>query len=142
MLFFINFKNVEQEYTMSYITPELNEAMAKTTVETNDGLFTGDVNVWSSGYKSFQSGAFPHTRERVIDSYIMLKGSETQIADIITYYGLDKFLFFKTEKSETGYTLHTNLYDYMMNRPDEYVLLYDDNVLVYFVTKEVNDAIK
>lgn len=142
VLFGVNFKETENEYTMNYITPELNEAMAKTTAETNDGLFTGDVNVWSSGYKSFQSGAFPHTRERVIDSYIMLKGSETQIADIINFYKLDKFLFFKTEKSETGYTLHTNLYDYMINRPDEYVLLYDDDVLVYFVTKEVNDAIK
>ena len=142
ILFGVNFKNVQPEYTMSYITPKLDTILSRTTKITNDGLFTGDVNVWSSGYKSFQSGAFPHTRERTIDSYILLTGSEKQIQDIIKFYSLDKFLFFKTEKSDTGYTLNTNLYDYMISRPNEYVLLYDADVLVYFVSKEVENATK
>ncbi len=142
VMFGVNFHNIETEYAKDYITPTLETLLDK-TLKDNDGLFTDDINIWSSGYKSFQSGAFPYNRDRVLDSYTLITGSDTQISTLIDYYGLNKFLFYKTHVDDrTTYLLNSNLYDYMMSRPNDYVLLYDDDVLVYFVTTEVYDEIK
>ena len=64
----------------------------------------------------------------------MENGSTVTIETIINKYGLTKFLCYKYHKSIEDTTTTTHLYDYLITNP-KYELLYDDNLLVYFVEK-------
>ena len=125
--------NMERKYMRDYITPEL-ETIIDSTIGDNEGFYDGDLNVWDSGFKSFRTGAFPFTRERNIASYYMENGSTVTIETIINKYGLTKFLCYKYHKSIEDTMTTTHLYDYLITNP-KYELLYDDNLLVYFVEK-------
>ena len=125
--------NMERKYMKDYITPEL-ETIIDSTIGDNEGFYDGDLNVWDSGFKSFRTGAFPFTRERNIASYYMENGSTVTIETIINKYGLTKFLCYKYHKSIEDTMTTTHLYDYLITNP-KYELLYDDNLLVYFVEK-------
>ena len=134
-VFGLRFNNLKDRYTYNYITSDLREILLNTNTM-NDGLFDGNINVWGIGLKGFQSFAYPSIQERQKAFYILEKtGSDKQIKSIIDYYGLNKFLTFKYYKSDTGYVLNTNIYDYCITRPDEYELLYDDDKVVYFIGK-------
>ncbi len=125
------------KYIDNYITDELRVVLADTLSKDNNGFYDGDINVWSEGYKSFRTGAFPFTRERVIDSVHMEKGSSITIRQVIEKYGLNKFLCVKYRKAEDGVTFTPrHLYDYLRDT-DRYTLLYEDDYLAYFVDKEV-----
>ena len=108
-------------------------------VDTNkdscDGIFTADVDMWALGLQSFGSGAFPCTRQRFLDSYlIMYSGSNEQIEQVIDYYGLTKFLFSKNNIIVDYYVVDNTLYGYLANN-DDYECLYDSDFYCYFVKK-------
>lgn len=128
-----NTNDIVDTYTMNYMSDELENILVEDNKNSCDGLFVPDVNVWTLGLKSFYIGAFPHTRQRSIDGYILMYGDNIQITNIINYYDLNRFLVYNTFESETGYTLNTSLYDYL-NENTNYIKLYDDGILSYFVS--------
>lgn len=129
--------NYKQLYALDYVDDELRQLIIDTNKDSCDGIFTADVDMWSLGLKSFGSGAFPCTRQRFLDSYlIMYSGSNKQIAQVIDYYGLTKFVFSKNNILVDYYLLNNVLYDYLSNN-DDYKCLYDSDFYCYFVRKDI-----
>lgn len=127
--------NYRQLYAMDYVDDELKQLIVDTNKDSCNGIFTADVDMWSLGLQSFGSGAFPCTRQRFLDSYlIMYSGSNEQIKQVIDYYGLTKFLFSKNNIIVDYYVVDNTLYGYLANN-DDYECLYDSDFYCYFVKK-------
>lgn len=130
-------KNYKQVYGMDYVDDKLKQLLLDTNKDSCDGLFTADVNMWSLGLKSFGSGAFPCTRQRFLDSYlIMYSGSNQQIKQVIDYYGLNRFVFAKNNILVDYYVVDNVLYDYLRGSK-EYECVYDSNFYCYFIRKDL-----
>ena len=130
-------KTYNTDYAMNYIDDELKDLLIKTNSSSSNGLFSDEVPLWGKGVKSFTSGAFPCTRQRFLDSYLMMwTGSNSQIESIIDYYGLTKFCFKKTNTLVDYYTVNCVLYEYLVNN-DDYICLYDSGYYCYFVRADL-----
>jgi hypothetical protein len=129
------------DYAMNYVTDELANYLVETNSDTSDGLFC-DYNTISAipneyGIKTFVGGAYPLTSGRTNDMLTMISyASSSQEESMIDYYGLTKFVFFKYNLDVEYYTITSPLYDYLSTN-DEYVQLYDDDFIVYFVRKDI-----
>lgn len=132
----------KEDYAMNYVDDDLKQLLIDTNKNNCGGIFTADIDMWSLGLKSFDSGAFPYTKQRFEDSYlIMYCGSDSQIKQVIDYYGLKKFVFSKNNILIDYYNVNNTLYEYLSNN-DEYECLYDSDFYCYFVQKGVVNASK
>lgn len=135
-------KDYKEKYAMDYVDDDLKQLLVETNKDDNSGLFTADVDMWSLGLKFFGIGAFPCTKQRFLDSYlIMYSGSDSQIKQVIDYYGLTKFVFSKNNILIDYYNVNNTLYEYLVNN-DEYECLYDSDFYCYFIKKGVVNASK
>lgn len=135
-------KNYEEDYAMDYTDNELKQLLVETNKDDCTGLYTEEIDVWSLGLKSFRHGAFPLTRQRFLDSYLILYcGSDSQIKQVIDYYGLTKFVFPKNNTLIDYYNVNNTLYEYLASNND-YECLYDSDFYCYFVKKGVVNATK
>ena len=132
----------KEDYAMDYVDDDLKQLLIDTNKDDCNNIFTADIDIWSLGLKSFSSGAFPCTKQRFEDSYlIMYCGSDSQIKQVIDYYGLTKFVFSKNNILIDYYNVNNTLYEYLSNN-DEYECLYDSDFYCYFVKKGVVNASK
>ena len=135
-------KDYKENYAMDYVGHDLKQLLINTNKDDCSNIFTADIDMWSLGLKSFSSGAFPCTKQRFEDSYlIMYCGSDSQIKQVIDYYGLTKFVFSKNNILIDYYNVNNTLYEYLASN-DEYECLYDSDFYCYFVKKGVVNASK
>ena len=135
-------KDYNEKYAMNYVDDDLKQLLIDTNKDDCNNIFTADIDMWSLGLKSFSSGAFPCTKQRFEDSYlIMYCGSDSQIKQVIDYYGLTKFVFSKNNILIDYYNVNNTLYEYLANN-NEYECLYDSDFYCYFVKKGVVNASK
>lgn len=135
-------KNYAEDYAMDYTDDELKQLLVETNKDDCTGLYTEEIDVWSLGLQSFRHGAFPLTRQRFLDSYLILYcGSDSQIKQVIDYYRLTKFVFPKNNTLIDYYNVNNTLYEYLASN-DEYECLYDSDFYCYFVKKGVVNATK
>lgn len=124
-------------YAADYTEPKLIDAVLATNSETCDGLFAGDIALWSYGIQQFTSGAFPCTKERTLAAYELLySASDARISELIDEWNLTKFLAVKYNPVISYRNVNGVLYDYLSAR-DEYELMYDSDFYYYFVRKDL-----
>lgn len=135
-------KDYKENYAMDYVDDNLKQLLIETNKDDSTGLFASNIDVCYLGLKSFSSGAFPCTRQRFLDSYLITcSGTNSQIKQVIDYYGLTKFVFLRNNNLIDYYNVDNTLYEYLANN-DEYECLYDSDFYCYFVQKGVVNASK
>lgn len=122
-------------YVEGYIDSELISEIKKVD---NEGLFTdcSYMCLWQYDIKEFSVGAYPVNATRVQDVKTMTcYGGESSIESIINHYGLNSFVFCKWNSEVEYYDVTSPLFDYLSARSDEYELVYDSDMLVFFVRR-------
>lgn len=134
----------EVSWMAHYADDELEGLLRRTNADDvggSDGLLAMDLEVWSLGLQSFDSGAYPATEQRTLDSYAMLNcASAVEAESIIGYYGITKLCFCKWSNLVFYYDFLVPLYGYLAGNPD-YVCLYDGEFYCYFVKSSLADKL-
>jgi hypothetical protein len=127
-------KTYDVDYCMMYLDDEILDIL-----ETygDEGLFSNDQFQLPYGYRVFYTGAYPLNKNRTDTSYYMINYADSiSISNIISNYGMTKFLITRYNKDMGSYVFNNSLYSYL-SQSDDYICLYSSDILCFYIDKKI-----
>ena len=130
----LNAKDYEEEYCIRRIPTELQQIIEEQGYQ---GLFTSDDGLLAYDGQPFMSGAYPLNSDKTITTcFLNSYANQTYIENIISNYGLTKFLIYKYNiENIPDMKYYTLLYDYLQSHNDKYECLYDSDIYCYYIER-------